>query len=119
MSAFIEPVIQDSSPFCWLEDRGAACQLIALIDDATSRFRTRFTEHATTEENLRTFAGWLRRYGRLLTHYIFRMAGPAALAERFARRKRRAFFRSGSSVSRWHRAIHVMPTHGFTSDFRT
>ena len=27
--------MQDSSPFRWLEDRGPACQLIALIDDAT------------------------------------------------------------------------------------
>src|SRR5207245_8168454 len=30
-------VMQDSSPFRWLEERGPACQLIALIDDATSR----------------------------------------------------------------------------------
>src|ERR1700738_666211 len=46
----------------------------------------RFTEHDTTEENLRTFGEWLRRYGRPLAHYtdknsIFRTAGPAAVAE--------------------------------------
>src|SRR3984957_13490008 len=34
---FGELVMQDSSPFRWLEERGPACQLIALIDDATSR----------------------------------------------------------------------------------
>ena len=45
---FGELVMQDSSPFRWLEDRGPACQLIALIDDATSRIWARFTEHDTT-----------------------------------------------------------------------
>ena len=82
-ASFGELVMQDSSPFRWLEDRGPACQLIALIDDATSRIWARFAEHDTTEENLRTLGGWLRRYGRPLAHYtdknsIFRTAGPAA-----------------------------------------
>jgi hypothetical protein len=63
-ASFGELVMQDSSPFRWLEERGPACQLIAVIDDATSRFYARFTEHDTTEENLRTFGEWLRRYGR-------------------------------------------------------
>jgi transposase len=58
---FGELVMQDSSPLRWLEDRGPACHLIALIDDATSRIWGRFTEHDTTEENLRTLQGWLRR----------------------------------------------------------
>jgi transposase len=85
-ASFGELVMQDSSPFRWLEDRGPACQLIALIDDATSRIWARFTEHDTTEENLRTLGGWLRCYGRPLAHYtdknsIFRTAGPAALPE--------------------------------------
>ena len=85
-ACFGELVMQDSSPFRWLEDRGPACQLIALIDDATSRIWGRFTEHDTTEENLRTLEGWLRRYGRPLAHYtdktsIFRTAGPQPLPE--------------------------------------
>jgi len=85
-ASFGELVMQDSSPFRWLEDRGPACQLIALIDDATSRIWGRFTEQDTTEENLRTLEGWLRRYGRPLAHYtdkasIFRKAGPQPLAE--------------------------------------
>src|ERR1700726_3281591 len=85
-ACFGELVMQDSSPFRWLEDRGPACQLIAVIDDATSRIHARFTEHDTTEENLRTFGGWVRRYGRPLAHYtdkasIFRTAGPQPLAE--------------------------------------
>jgi hypothetical protein len=85
-ASFGELVMQDSSPFRWLEERGPACQLIALIDDATSRVWARFTEHDTTEENLRTLGGWLQRYGRPLAHYtdknsIFRTAGPAAICE--------------------------------------
>src|SRR5271169_4717573 len=85
-ASFGELVMQDSSPFRWLEDRGPACQLIAVIDDATSRIHARFTEHDTTEENLRTFGGWVRRYGRPLAHYtdknsIFQKAGPQPLAE--------------------------------------
>src|SRR6266446_6213673 len=85
-ASFGELVMQDSSPFGWLEERGPACQLIAVIDDATSRFYARFTEHDTTEENLRTLGEWLRRYGRPLAHYtdknsIFRTTCPAALAE--------------------------------------
>src|SRR5258706_11022828 len=85
-ASFGELVMQDSSPFRWLEDRGPACQLIAVIDDATSRIHARFTEHDTTEENLGTFGGWVRRYGRPLAHYtdknsIFRKAGPQPLPE--------------------------------------
>src|SRR6266404_6202834 len=85
-ASFGELVMQDSSPFRWLEERGPACQLIAMIDDATSRVWARFTEHDTTEENMRTFQGWLRRFGRPLAHYtdknsIFRTARPAEMPE--------------------------------------
>jgi hypothetical protein len=66
---FGELVMQDSSPFRWFEERGPACQLIAMIDDATSRVWARFVEHDTTEENMRTLGGWLRRYGRPAAHY--------------------------------------------------
>src|ERR1700730_8717047 len=85
-ASFGELVMQDSSPFRWLEDRGPACQLIALIDDATSRIWARFTEHDTTEENLRTLGGWLGRYGRPVAHYtdknsIFRTTRRAGIGE--------------------------------------
>jgi Helix-turn-helix domain len=85
-ASFGELVMQDSSPFRWLEDRGPACQLIAVIDDATSRIHAQFVEHDTTEQNLRTLGGWLRRYGRPLAHYtdknsIFRSNRPAAISE--------------------------------------
>jgi transposase len=85
-ASFGELVMQDSSPFRWLEDRGPACQLIALIDDATSKFWARFTVHDSTEENLRTLGGWLRRYGRPGAHYtdknsIFRTTRRAVIGE--------------------------------------
>src|SRR5208282_2661613 len=68
-SSFGELVMMDSSPFRWLEDRGPACHLIAMIDDATSRAWGRFVKHDSSEENLRTLGGWLERYGRPLALY--------------------------------------------------
>jgi transposase len=68
-SAFGELVMMDSSPYRWLEERGPACHLIALIDDATSRVWGRLVEHDSTEENLRTLQGWLERHGRPLALY--------------------------------------------------
>lgn len=67
--AFGELVMMDSSPYLWLEGRGPACHLIALIDDATSRAFGRLVAHDSTEENLRTLRGWLERYGRPLALY--------------------------------------------------
>lgn len=68
-TAFGELVMMDSSPFRWLEDRAPAGHLIALIDDASSRVWGRFAAHDSTEENLRTLEGWLRRWGRPLALY--------------------------------------------------
>ena len=67
--AFGELVMMDSSPYRWLEDRGPACHLIAMIDDTSSRVWGRFALHDSSEENLRTLGGWLRRYGRPLALY--------------------------------------------------
>src|ERR1700688_1605544 len=96
-ACFREVVMQDSSPFRWLEERGPACQLIALIDDATSRIYARFVEHDSTAENLRTFQGWVRRYGRPLAHYtdknsIFRSNRPAAIHEKLQGEQARSQF---------------------------
>lgn len=68
-SCFGELVMMDSSPFRWLEDRGPACHLIAMIDDATSRVWGRLVAHDSTEENLRTLGGWLERHQRPLALY--------------------------------------------------
>jgi hypothetical protein len=96
-ASFGELVMQDSSPFRWLEERGPACQLIAVMDDATSRFYARFTEHDSTEENLRTFGEWLRRYGRPVAHYtdknsIFRRSEAMLLREQLRGEKARSHF---------------------------
>ena len=61
--------MMDSSPFRWLEDRGPACHLIVMIDDATSRVWGRLVEHDSTEENLSTLRDWLERHGRPLALY--------------------------------------------------
>jgi len=96
-ASFGELVMQDSSPFRWLEERGPACQLIAMIDDDTSRLWARFAEHDTTEENLRTLGGWLRRYGRPEAHYtdknsIFCTSRPPAISEQLRGKEARSQF---------------------------
>jgi transposase len=85
-AAFGELVMMDSSPYRWLEERGPELQLIALIDDATSRIWGRFAEHDSTEENFRTLEGWLRRQGRPVALYtdknsLFVKNQPAGLEE--------------------------------------
>ena len=67
--AFGELLMMDSSPYRWLEDRGPACHLIAVLDDATSRVWGRLVEHHSSEENLRTLGGWLENHGRPLALY--------------------------------------------------
>jgi len=85
-ASFGELVLLDTSEHAWLEERGPKLCLIAMIDDATSRLWARFVAHDTTEENLRTLEGWLRRYGRPLALYtdkdsIFQPAGPPSRDE--------------------------------------
>ncbi len=70
-----ELVMRDSSPFRWLEDRGPACQLIALIDERVSTqphlgpFR-RARRHGRKSTNSgRAGCG---RYGRPAAHYTDR-----------------------------------------------
>ena len=58
-AAFGELMMMDSSPYRWLEERGPAAHLIALIDDASSRVWGRLVEHDSTEEICaRWGAGW-------------------------------------------------------------
>lgn len=86
-ATFGELVLWDTSEFAWLEDRGGPeLQLIAMIDDATSRLWARLVEHDSTEENLRTLEGWLRRHGRPVAFYtdkasLFHINRPAQLDE--------------------------------------
>lgn len=61
-ASFGELVMQDSSPFRWLEERGPACQLIALIDDATSRI---WGASPNTTPRKRTCELWKDGYGAM------------------------------------------------------
>jgi DNA-binding Lrp family transcriptional regulator len=86
--AFGELVLMDTSDHDWLEGRGPRLYLIAMIDDATSRFWGRFVESDSTVENLRTLRGWLERYGRPLALYtdkntIFQTPRSAELVDRY------------------------------------
>src|SRR5574337_1042365 len=82
-ATFGELVMWDTSEFAWLEQRGGPeLQLIAMIDDATSRLWARLVEHDTTAENLRTLEGWLRQHGRPVAFYtdqagLFHIHRPA------------------------------------------
>jgi hypothetical protein len=63
-SAFGELVMMDSSPYRWLEERGPACHLLALIDDASSRVWGRLVEHAGKKICARWAVGWRARGDR-------------------------------------------------------
>jgi len=82
-----ELAMMDSSVHAWLEERGPEkISLIALIDDATGRWWGRFVVRDTTEENLRTLGGWLKRHGRPVAlytdkHSIFCTTRPASVEE--------------------------------------
>jgi len=86
-SAFGELVQMDTSEHAWLEGRGEAEPvLVSMIDDATGRQVKRFFASDTTEANLETLGGWLRRHGRPLAVYadrnsIFRVNRPVTDAE--------------------------------------
>jgi len=96
-AAFGELVMMDTSPYRWLEDRGPELQLIALIDDATSRIWGRLAEHDSTVENLRTLEGWLKRQGRPVSLYtdrnsLFVTSRPSRLEEQLEGREARTQF---------------------------
>src|SRR5260370_3769101 len=91
-SAFGELVMMDSLPYRWLEDRGPACHLVALIGDASSRVWGRLVEHDSTAENLRTLGGWLVRHGRPFALYtdknsLFHTSRPVQWQQPLPRRR--------------------------------
>jgi transposase len=68
-SRFGELVQWDTSDHDWLEGRGEAIYLIAMIDDATSRLFARFTRRDSTEENMKLLWSYLERFGRPVSFY--------------------------------------------------
>ena len=59
-----ELVQWDTSDPDWLEGRGEKIYLIAMIDDATSRWFARFVGSDSTAENMRLLWSYLERWGR-------------------------------------------------------
>ena len=71
-ACFGELVQMDASIHDWLEGRGEAAVLIALIDDATNRIAAKFYPAGTVEAHLHLLGVWLRRYGRPVAVYTDR-----------------------------------------------
>lgn len=64
-----ELVQWDTSTHDWLEGRGEAIYLINMIDDATSRWFSRFVASDSTVENMNLLERYLKKYGRPLAVY--------------------------------------------------
>jgi transposase len=69
---FGELVQMDTSIHDWLEGRGEAMVLIAMIDDATGRVLARFYPGETVESHFDLLGRWLRQNGRPLALYTDR-----------------------------------------------
>ncbi len=64
-----ELVQWDTSDHDWLEGRGKRLKLIAMIDDATSRYLAHFVNSDSTAENLAVLEQYLNQHGRPLAFY--------------------------------------------------
>ncbi len=64
-----ELVQWDTSDHDWLEGRGERLKLIAMIDDATSRYFARFVLSDSTEQNMAVLEQYLNQHGRPLAFY--------------------------------------------------
>lgn len=68
--AHVGELIQvDGSHHAWFEGRGAACVLMAYIDDASSRVFARFYTYEGTRPAMESFRRYVRRYGLPLALY--------------------------------------------------
>jgi transposase len=64
-----ELVQWDTSDHDWLEGRGKRLKLIAMIDDASSRYLAHFVNSDSTEENMAVLEQYLNQHGRPLAFY--------------------------------------------------
>jgi len=71
-SRFGELVQWDTSEHDWLEGRGEELRLIAMIDDATSRYFARFVQSDSTEQNMGMLERYLGKHGRFVACYTDR-----------------------------------------------
>ncbi len=97
---FGELVQIDGSPYAWFEERGPACVLLVLIDDATGRLgELLFTEAETTFSYFEAMEQYLQRWGKPLALYsdklsVFRINRPNDL--------------SGQGTTQFTRAMHQL-----------
>jgi len=68
-SCFGEMAQWDTSDHDWLEGRGPRLQLIAMLDDATSRGVGRFALRDTTAENMSVLECYLKKFDRMASTY--------------------------------------------------
>jgi hypothetical protein len=69
-----EMVQWDTSKHDWLEGRGEEMLLIAMIDDATSRWFGRFVPSDSTLENMNVLEQYIKKHGRPLAYYTDKAA---------------------------------------------
>jgi transposase len=60
---FGELVQIDGSPHAWFEDRGPACCLMVMIDDATGKRMARFDTEETARVAMELMRAWVERHG--------------------------------------------------------
>lgn len=82
-ASFGELVQIDGSHHAWFEDRGPACCLMVMVDDATGWTWARFFEEETTAAAMTVLREWIERHGvprRLYPdrHSIWRVNGKEA-----------------------------------------
>ena len=73
-SRFGELVQWDTSEHDWLEGRGDQMLLIAMLDDATSRWFARFVKSDSTAENMNVLERYIKQRGRPLAFYTDKAA---------------------------------------------
>jgi hypothetical protein len=89
-----EMVQWDTSQHDWLEGRGEEMLLIAMIDDATSRWLGRFVPSDSTLENMHVLEQYVKKYGRPWAYYtdkaaLFQTAEKSKRGESAAGRDRK------------------------------
>ena len=85
-------VQMDSSEHDWFEGRGEQCELILMIDDATSAATLRFVPADNSEANMRMLHDYLQSHGRPLALYTdkashFVVNGPGSVSEQLEGRE--------------------------------
>lgn len=91
-ACFGQMIQMDSSEHDWFEGRGQRCELILMIDDATSAAYLRFVPADNTEANMRMLYEYLQSHGRPLALYTdkashFVVNRPASVSEQLEGRE--------------------------------